>query len=732
VNPPRQGPTPAQAFEMAVSLHRQGRLAEAERAYRAILRVIPGHFASLNYLGICCSQQGRPQEAELILRQALAINPQAAEVHNNLGVALAALGRRADAAKEYEQAIAAQPSHVEALNNLGLLHLSAQRPNEAAALFEKALSQRPGSPEVHCNLGNALAALKRHDSAISHYQQALSLKPDGAEAHHNLGIALAAVDRRQEAVASFEKAISLKPAYAAAHGQLAKVLGELGRYDEAIGHAQAALAANDNVAETHNDLGNLLVGQGRHAEAIVHYQKALALKPDFAEPHNNLGNVYVALLRYDKALAHFEMALALKPDFAAAMTNLGRALSEVHRIEEALIWYQKAVALHPDMAAVHVRLGDILQSLGRLDEARSAYETAVKLAPTNGGYYRSLSEAKRFTADDAHLADMEGLAQSLESLSQNDQIGLHFALGKAYADLDRHQDAFDHYLKGNTLKRGQLNYDEAASLTRLERIQTVISADLVQHRHDGGEPSDLPVFIVGMYRSGTSLVEQVLASHPQVFGGGELRDLPQLLSEIDRKHAGRGAFPELIPELAGSELRQLAADYLKRVRAFGQAAERITDKMPANFALVGLIYLILPGAHIIHVRRDPVDTCWSCYTHLFARTALNWSYDLGELGRYYRAYASLMDHWRRVLPAGFMLEVQYEDLIAEFEPQAKRLVEFCRLNWDERCLAFHKTERAVSTASAAQVRQPIYRSAVGRWLPYKEMLGPLLTELSRA
>jgi len=255
----------------------------------------------------------------------------------------------------------------------------------------------------------------------------------------------------------------------------------------------------------------------------------------------------------------------------------------------------------------------------------------------------------------------------------------------------------------------------------LRDTASVFSAELIRRNEGLGDPSADSIFIVGMPRSGTTLVEQVLASHPEVFAAGEVMNFREAMEAV-------AAFPEAMPSLTAEQLREIGARYAKSMRALAPTAERITDKMPSNFRFVGLIHLALPNARIIHVRRDPIDTCLSCYSKIFTGDQ-PFSYDLGELGRFYRAYEALMAHWRRVLPEGAMIEVQYEELVADFEKQARRIVDYCGLAWDERCLAFHETKRPVLTASAVQVRQPLYRSAVGKWRPYAALLAPLLDAL---
>jgi hypothetical protein len=319
---------------------------------------------------------------------------------------------------------------------------------------------------------------------------------------------------------------------------------------------------------------------------------------------------------------------------------------------------------------------------------------------------------------------VEALARDMESLPEEDQIYLHFALGKVYADLGQHERSFSHLIEGNALKRKQIVYDEAAALAQLKLMRRLFTAEAMRKGRGLGDPSTVPVFIIGMPRSGTTLVEQILASHPKIYGAGELDDL-QVAVAVTSLRGSDGSRPGLGAE----ELRQIGARYLERVRATAPAAERITDKMPANFRYAGLIYLALPNARIIHIRRDPLDTCLSCFSLLFTRNLQPFAYDLTELGRFYRAYARMMEHWREVLPLEQMLEVQYEELVANFEPLARRIVAYCGLEWDDACLEFNKTQRPVRTASAVQVREPIYRSSIGRWRPYEGMLRPLIKAL---
>jgi hypothetical protein len=328
---------------------------------------------------------------------------------------------------------------------------------------------------------------------------------------------------------------------------------------------------------------------------------------------------------------------------------------------------------------------------------------------------------------------MQRLAQADVPLALSDRIYLHFALGQALADIGEHARSFRHLLAGNALQRGRVAYDEAAMLDVFNRIRAVFTADLLRSKRGSGDPSARPVFIIGMPRSGSTLIEQILASHPSVFGAGERADFPQALGQLVMRNGGAASDLAAITSLSADQLALLGADYLRRLgdAAGGAAAyQRITDKYLANFAYLGLIHMALPNARFIHSRRAPVETCLSCFSRLF--DDVPFSYDLGELGRYWRAYDALMAHWTQVLPAGVMIEVRYEDLVADLEGEARRMLMHCGLPWHDACLAFHATTRVVRTESAAQVRQPIYRTSVERWRPAPELLRPLLDGLGFA
>lgn len=489
---------------------------------------------------------------------------------------------------------------------------------------------------------------------------------------------------------------------------------------ERTGIANTVLALCNQAFAHHRD--------GRFAEAIALYRRILSLRPDLPDIYNNFGHALAALGKPDAAVLAFECAVALKPANPEALCNWGLALAELGRFDDADAKYRQALAVEPAFAGAYNNIGLLLKARGRLPEAAAAFEEAIRLAPRDPSYYDNLAAVKPFVADDRYLAALEALANDAAKLSSADQIHLHFALAKAYEQIGRPQEAFRHLLSGNALKRRRVVYNEAATLAQMDRLCELISRDFIRARQDWGEASPLPIFIVGMTRSGTTLIEQILASHPQVFGSGELDVLDKVTGSLRGALPGRPPFPDMMLHMSAEHFRAVGARYVDKIRERAPRAARITDKMTVNFLFAGLIHLALPNATIIHAVRDPVDTCVSCFATHFTNGHEH-TYDLAELGRYYRRYRTLMAHWHAVLPPGRILEVRYEELVADVEGAARRIISHCGLAWDNRCLDFYRTERPVRTASAAQVRKPIYDDSVGRRHKYAAFLAPLLAEL---
>ncbi len=557
-------------------------------------------------------------------------------------------------------------------------------------------------------------------------RRALEHGPPQARVHNLLGKAYEQLGDSLEAVKAYDQAIATDAGFAEAHGNRAALLAKSGFPEQALESFDRALALNPKALPDLINLGALQQVLGRHEEALATYDRAMALAPNDTTLLMNRAASLFKLGRLDDAEAIFEKLIQLNPRFLPAQVQKGLLLNKRKRHGEAIICLDATLAIEPDDATALSGKARALYRLGRVDQARALLEKVIARQPNDPRPYLELSEMKRFADGDPEIAAMENLLPQLEPGRPDDLIEVTFALAKAYDDVGRKAESFRHLARANSLRRGQFHYDEAAVIDNFKRTAEVFTPELLRSRAGSGDPSDKPVFIVGMPRSGTTLIEQILASHPQVHGAGELTDFRETMTTVARSQA----YPELVPGLTPEQIGEIGATYLARITAAAPAAARITDKMPSNFALVGLIRLALPNARIIHVRRDPRDNCYSCFATDFGPW-WRFCYELGELGRFYRAYERLMDHWRQLLPDGAMLEVQYEDVVADLETQARRLVAYCGLDWDESCLSFHATSRPVYTASAAQVRRPLYGHAVGRWRAYADELRPLLDALER-
>jgi tetratricopeptide (TPR) repeat protein len=717
----------AQALDRGLAHHRAGRLAEAETCYRRALAAEPNHLRALHLLGLLCNQAGRVDIAAELLHRAIARDGANARLFSDLGVVLKQQGRLDEAAEALRRAVAIEPDLAQAHCNLSTVLREQGKIDEAIASSLIALRTGSARAEVHVNHGVLLCDKRRFEEAGAAFSRALAINPGSATAYFNLGHALREQGERAEAAAAYRQVIRIVPRSAEPYSCLGALLCEDGHLDEAVTACQRAIRLKPNFAEAYYNLAVAFAAQKNFGHAAAAYRKAIEIRHDYAEAHSALGTALRAWGKLDDAIVAYRRAITLKPDYAEAHCNLGRALHDQGKSQEAIDALRHGLLLDGSSAEAHNSLGLVLRAVGKLSEGRAALAEAIRLAPSSGRYRRHLSEMIRFRNGDDHLTEMERLLGEADTMAPGERTDLHFALGKAYDDLGRHAEAAQQWLQGNALKRREISYDASAVDEVFERIRSVFAGDWLEIRQGGGHPSAVPVFIIGMPRSGTTLVEQILASHPQVFGGGETKYFADAIGEIE---AGRNVvYPDVASTLTGSDFADLGKRYLAEcIRLARPDASHVTDKMPGNFLFAGLIHLSLPNAPIIHVVRDPVDTCLSCFSKLFTGE-LNYTYDLAELGRYYRQYQLLMAHWKRVLPVGRILDVCYQEVVQDVEGQARRIVAHCGLEWDARCLSFQENDRPVRTASATQVRQPVYKSAVGRWHSYEAFLAPLLQEL---
>jgi tetratricopeptide (TPR) repeat protein len=541
-------------------------------------------------------------------------------------------------------------------------------------------------------------------------------------------IGLHQAGRIGEALRLLESVLAAEPRNLLALQHVAIIHANRGEFAKAENLFRQALAIDPQSAENHSNLGRIQVALNQHQRALDSLRRALALRPGMLEAEFNLGALHLKLGQREEGMVCLRRALENRPDFSDALCLLAGAMNEQGDGPEALTLLEGAISRHPQDAGLHHALGRIHADRGEFERARTCFEAAIDRRPGWGVPYYDLSLFHRFAPDDRRVAAMERLLRDPAQLSLEGRIGLHMAVYKALAGAGRYDDAFSHLRDANRARRATIKYDEAARKKRGQAIRRIFDAKFLGDRVGHGHASPGPIFVLGFPRSGTTLVEQLLASHPAIHGAGELLYLGETIEQAANTGPSAARYPECLMGAEPEAFARLGLAYDDRLRRLAPAALRIVDKMPINYLHVGFIHLILPQAKIIHVRRDAMDTCFSCFDNDFGSRQA-YSYDLGELGRCYADYRETMAHWREVLPAGKMLEVAYEELVSDFEAQARRLVHYCELPWDDRCLRFHETERAVFTQSQAQVRRPLYSSSVGRWKPYAGHLAALAAAL---
>jgi tetratricopeptide (TPR) repeat protein len=671
---------------------------------------------------------GRLARAAAAYRQIVALRPDVAETYNNLGNVLKDQGNLDEAAAQYERAAALNPGLFQAYNNLGNILREQGKLDQAVTRYEQALALEPNLTEVHINLGRVLKEQGKLDEAAARYECAVALNPGLSQAYNTLGNIYRKQGKLDQAVVRYEQAIAIRPDFATAYNNLGNVLVNLGKLDAAVARLERAVALRPRLFQAYVTLGCIFRQLGKLEQAAACFERAIALRPNLAAGHHTLGQVFRVQGKLDKARAALERALNLDPNLFQAHNSLGCVLQEQEKFDQAIASYARALAIHPNYPEAHLNQANALRQLGKLDEAAAHYDQAIALRPDYAEAHFSRTELKTVRAHDPDLAALESLAADTDRLPPDKMPYVHFALGKALEDVGDYGRAFQHWLQGNAIKRSTIDYDEAACQRDFQLVTEIFDSELLARFQGAGDPSSAPIFIVGMPRSGSTLVEQILASHPQVHAAGELNHLYNTVREVPDAAGRPVPFPQCIRGIDADGLRRLGQAYLATLPALADGKIRITDKMLGNFSRVGLIRLILPNARIIHTMRDPVDTCLSCFSKLFV-FGHAFSYDLAELGSFYRIYHMLMAHWRSVLPAGAMLDVSYENVVDNLEDQARRLIDYCGLPWDDRCLDFHKTSRPITTASNVQVRQPLYRSSVERWRRYASYLQPLLAEL---
>ncbi len=676
---------PQEKLQLLVKLYKKGKLQEVFENTRTLTKKYTDNVILWNLLGTSATKLGRSNEAIQAFSRVITINPNSAEAYNNLGNALQYQGELKEAVDAYNTALSIKPNYAEAHYNLGVAQQEKGKLNEAIKAFHKALSIKPDYAEAYYNIGNAHKRLDKPKKAVEAYNKALSIKPDYAAAYNNLGNALQYIGDLTAAVEAYKKALSIKPNYANAYNNLGNAQKEQGNLQEALEAYKRAISINPKHAETYINLGITLKDQGKLDDAIKAFHKVLSIKPDNVEAFNNLGSTLQKQGKLRQAVKAYKKALSIKPDYAKAYNNLGITFQEENKMQQAMEAYNKALLINPDYAEAH----------------------------------RNLSTIRTYTNRDPQLKLANVLYQS-KKLSDQARCNLSFALAKMYEDIGTFDQAFKYLSEGNALRKKLLNYsiDQDKNLfQKLKDVQPYFLENSLELKNVSQEL--IPIFILGMPRSGTTLVEQIISSHSEVIGAEELEYIKLFGFKL-------ATDPANITTAAVSELRER---YLLNLTKLSKGKQFVSDKMPHNFRFIPLICAAFPEAKIIHVERNAIATCWSNYKQYFISNSLGYCYDLKDVVEYYDLYKDLMKFWQSEYSAR-IYNLNYEHLVNAQENQTRKLISHLGLNWQNACLSPHQNKRRVRTASQQQVQKKVYKGSSNAWQKYEPFLNGAFDSLS--
>jgi tetratricopeptide (TPR) repeat protein len=661
-------------------------------------------------------------EAIAKLNSIIDIYPENEVLYNILGACYVGLEQLDKGVYFYNKALEVNPNYSKAYYNLGSVLYDLSRIDEALECYRLSLKIDPTSAETHNNLGIILVKIGEIEEASKCFKRALKINPNYFEARYSLAIQQQ-IQGNEESLENFKKIIAIKPNFAEAYNRIGIILYQTGQDNESINAFRRAVELEPNFAEAYNNLGNVLKNQRNYDEALGYFDKALALNPMFAEAYNNRGNTFKELQQLDNAVQSYNRAVTLEPNYYEAYFNLGLAYEDLGDSKDAVKSYEKALNINPNYVDALNNLGNVYIELGFKNNAINCYERAIALQPNFANVHRNLSTLKKYKEGDPQIAQMQ-LLFAKNDLSISDRTNLCFALSKVYKDLQMNDELFEVLDEGNNLRKKELNYSfDKDSIRHSFYKDSFKDFDGKINNIDIKPLKIKPIFIVGMPRSGTSLVEQIISSHSKVFGAGELEFLIKAIAPIVDDCIMKKCL------LSGTEFSAIREKYFNGVAKLSIQEKIITDKMPTNFEYIGFILNAIPEAKIIHLKRDPMATCWSIYSHYFPSGGFDFAYSMNDIAHFYNSYIELMDSWHKLFPQK-IYDVNYEFLTSNQEDETRKILAYCELEWENDCLNFQNNERSSKTASVLQVKKGIYQGSSETWKKYDTFLETLMHKLN--
>jgi len=615
------------------------------------------------------------------------------------------------------------PDDPNALRLSGVSSLEQEKPEVALIPLQKAIRVAPEFLQAHENLAQAWTQLGDLKKAETCFKKCLEIDPSNFTNWKSLGDVLSDQKKDEEADKAYKNAISTDKKYLDLQQAMSQV--QKGNLGEAERIYREILSDDPNNVDALRLLALLASRTGAVDQAINMLENCTKIAPDYALAWENLAKMYRQKDDPDslqKAASCFSKATELRPDWAEGWAGLGTMQTRSSQHNEGIESYKKSIELKANQPRVHLSLGHVYKTTGNQEECINSYNDAISFDNNFGEAYWSLANLKTYKFSGEEILNMEKKVE-LNEVPEREKVHFLFSLGKAFEDMGSYDESFEYYKRGNDLNRGRTTYDPKAIEALSERLKLFFTEDRFHKYKGSGDNSNSPIFIVGLPRSGSTLVEQILASHSKIEGTMELPNIMNIARKLGNSTKDKTAYPEVIDTLQGIDLADLGKSFINETKFLRTGKQHFIDKMPNNFSHIGLIKLILPNAKIIDARRNPMDTCFSCFKQLFARGQA-FTYDLSEIARYYVNYVNLMDHWDKVLP-GYVYRVQHEDLLNDQEGVTRDLIDFCEVDFESSTLEFYKTKRAVKTASSEQVREPINTKGLNQWKNYETHLKDL-------